>query len=50
MDAKTRDIALLSFLSLFRAGFAWSWGHFIWVRSFVLGVVAVLDIAERYWR
>jgi hypothetical protein len=51
MDAKTRDLALLAALSLFCGGFAWSWGHFILGSVFfVLGVVAVLDIAERYWR
>jgi hypothetical protein len=51
MDAKTRDLALLAALSLFCAGVAWSWGHFILGSVFfVLGVVAVLGIGERYWR
>jgi hypothetical protein len=51
MDAKTRDLALLATLSLFCAGFAWSLGHFILGSVFfVLGVVAVLGIGERYWR
>jgi hypothetical protein len=29
MDAKTRNLFLLGVLSLFCAGFAWSWGHVI---------------------
>jgi hypothetical protein len=50
MDAKTRDLALLATLSLFCTGFAWSWGYDILGSVFlVLGVVAVLDIAERHW-
>ena len=36
MDAQTtRDLALLAALSLFCAGFTWSWGYVIWVRSFL---------------
>jgi hypothetical protein len=50
MDAKSRDLALLAALSLFCAGFAWSWGHVILGSVFfVLGVVAVLGIAEKRW-
>jgi hypothetical protein len=51
MDAKTRDLALLVALSLFCTGFAWSWGYVILGSVFfVLGVVAALDLAEKYWR
>jgi hypothetical protein len=50
MDAKTRDLALLAALSLFCAGFAWSWGHVILGSVFfALGAVALLGIAERHW-
>jgi len=50
MDAETRDLALLTALSLFRAAFAWSWGYVIlgWV-FFALGAAAALGIAERRW-
>jgi hypothetical protein len=51
MDAKTRDVALLAALSLFCAGFAWSWGYVILGSVFfVLAVVAALGIAQKYWR
>ena len=51
MDAKTRDLALLTVLSLFCAGFAWSLGHLILgLVFFVLGVVAAFGIAQKYWR
>jgi hypothetical protein len=50
MDAKTRDLALLAALSLFCAGFAWSWDYIILgFLFFALGAVAVLGIAERRW-
>jgi hypothetical protein len=50
MDAKSRDLVLLTALSLSCAGFAWSWGHVISGSVFfVLGVAAVLGIAERRW-
>ena len=50
MDAKTRDLALLAALSLFCAGFAWSWGHVILESVFfAFGAVALLGIAERHW-
>jgi hypothetical protein len=52
MDAKTtRDLALLAALSLFCAGFAWSWGYVILGSVFfALGVVAALGIAQKRWR
>src|SRR5262245_37940546 len=51
MDAKTRNLALLAALSLFCAGSAWSLGHLILGSVFfVLGVVAALGIAQKYWR
>ena len=52
MDAKTtRDLALLAVLSLFCAGFAWSWGYVILGSVFfVLAVVAALGIAQKHWR
>jgi hypothetical protein len=51
MDAKTRDLVLLGAVSLFLAGFAWSWGHlFLGSVFFALGAVAVLGIAQRHWR
>jgi hypothetical protein len=47
----TRDLALLAALSLFCAGFAWSWGYVILGSVFfALGVVAALGIAQKYWR
>jgi hypothetical protein len=50
MDAKTRDLALLAALSLFCAGFAWTWGHVILGSIFfALGVVAVLGLAKNHW-
>ena len=51
MDAKTRDLALLTALSLFSAGFAWILGYVILGSVFfVLGVVAAFGIAQKYWR
>ena len=47
MDAKTRDLALLAALSLFCAGFAWSWGYVI--LGSVFFALGVLGIAERHW-
>jgi hypothetical protein len=39
MDANTtRDLALLAALSLFCAGFAWSWGYVILGWSFLRSV------------
>src|SRR5262245_57046468 len=38
MDAKTRDLALLTALSLFCAGIAWIWITLFWVRSFLRSV------------
>jgi hypothetical protein len=38
MDPETRDLALLTALSLFCAGFAWILGYVIWVRSFLRSV------------
>jgi hypothetical protein len=47
----TRDLALLATLSLFCAGFAWSWGYVILGSVFfALGVVAALGIAQKRWR
>src|SRR5262245_54154815 len=48
MDAKTtRDLALLAVLSLFCAGFAWSWGYVILSSVFfALGIVAALGIPQ----
>jgi hypothetical protein len=51
MDAKTRDLALLAALSLFCAGFAWSWDHLVLGSVFfAFGAVAAYAIAERHWR
>jgi hypothetical protein len=51
MDAKTRNLVLLAALSLFCAGVAWISGYFVLgCVFFVLGGVAALGIAERYWR
>ena len=51
MDAKTRNLALLTALSLFCAGFAWSWDYIILGSVFfVLGGVAAIGLAESHWR
>ena len=51
MDLKDRDLALFAALSLFCAGFAWTVDHAIFSAVFlVLGVAAILEAAERYWR
>ena len=48
MDAETRDLALVATLSLFCAGFAWSWGYVILGSVFfALGVVAIVGAAYR---
>ena len=45
MDAKTRDLALLTALSLFCAGFAWILDHLVLGSVFfALGLVAALGI------
>jgi hypothetical protein len=50
MDAKTRDLALLTALSLSCAGIAWILDHFVLGSVFfALGVAAALGIAERRW-
>jgi hypothetical protein len=50
MDAKTRNLVLLGALSLFCAGFAWSWGDLILGSVFfAFGGVAAYGIAERHW-
>ena len=38
MDAKTRDLALLTALSFFFAGVAWIWITLFWVWSFLRSV------------
>ena len=50
MDDKSRNLLLLTGLSLFFAGVAWILGYFVlgWV-FIALGAVAVLGIAERHW-
>jgi hypothetical protein len=50
MDAKTRNLALLTALSLFCAGFAWSWGHVIFGLVFFALGLAALGIAWEQWR
>jgi hypothetical protein len=51
MDAKIRALGLLAALSMFCAGFAWSWGHGVFALIFfVLGLVALFGAAERHWR
>ena len=51
MDAKTRDLALLAFLSVFCAGFAWAWDRGVFASIFLaLGLVAIFSAAERHWR
>jgi hypothetical protein len=50
MDAKTRNLALLAALSLFGAGFAWTWGYIVLGSVFfALGVVAILGLATDHW-
>ncbi len=51
MDAKTQELSLLAALSLFCAGFAWSWGHPIFAFIFfALAVIASGSAAYRHWR
>ena len=51
MDAETRDVALLTALSLFCAGFVWILGYVILgLLFFALGVVAALGIVQKHWR
>src|SRR5262249_41057672 len=51
MNAKTRDLALLTALSLFCAGVAWILDHLVLGSVFfALGVAAALGIAQKYWR
>ena len=51
MDAKTRDLALLTALSLFCAGVAWILDYLILGSLFcALGVVAALGIGQKHWR
>jgi len=51
MDAETRDVALLTALSLFCAGFAWAWDRGVFASIFLaLGLVAIFSAAERHWR
>ena len=50
MDVKSRNLLLLTGLSLFFAGVAWILGYFIlgWV-FLALGAAAAVGIAERHW-
>jgi hypothetical protein len=51
MDAKTHDLGLLAALSFICTGIAWIWGYVILGSVFfVLGGVAALGLAEKYWR
>jgi hypothetical protein len=51
MDAKSRDLALLAFLSLFCAISAWAGDrHFFGSAFFALGVVAMLGATLRQRR
>jgi hypothetical protein len=51
MDAKTRDLALLTALSLACAGVAWILDHLVLGSVFfAFGVAAGFGMAERYWR
>jgi hypothetical protein len=51
MDLKERNLALFAALSLFCAGFAWTVDHAIFSAVFlVLGVAAIIEVADRYWR
>jgi hypothetical protein len=43
MDAESRDLALLSFLSLFCAGVAWIWGYVILGSVFLCSVASPLS-------
>jgi len=48
MDAKTRDLALVGFLSLFCAVSAWAWDRDVFGSVFfALGVVAIVGAAYR---
>ena len=50
MDVETRDLVLFAALSLFCAGFAWTVDHAVFSAVFlVLGVAAIIEVAERYW-
>jgi hypothetical protein len=50
MDVENRDLGLFAALSLFCAGFAWTVDHAVFsVVFFVLGVAAIVEVAERYW-
>jgi len=51
MDLKDRDLALFAALSLFCAGFAWIVDHAVFSVVFlVLGIAAIMEVAERSWR
>jgi hypothetical protein len=51
MEAKTRDLALLTGVSLFCTGAAWIFDHVVLGSVFfALGVVAALGIAWEQWR
>ena len=46
-----RDLALFAAVSLVCAGFAWTVDHAVFSAVFlVLGVAAIIDIAETHWR
>ena len=50
IDAETRDLALLTALSLSFAGVAWILGYVILGSIFfALGVVAALGLAKNHW-
>jgi len=50
MDAKTRDLALLTALALFCAGVAWSSDYLVLSSVFfVLGGVAAVEIVWNHW-
>jgi hypothetical protein len=51
MDAKSRDLALLSFLSLSCAVSAWAGDRDVFGSVFfAFGVVGIFGAAERHWR
>ena len=51
MDAKARDLALLTAMSLSCAGIAWISDYLVLGSVFfAFGGVAAVGIAERYWR